>query len=321
MNKHLPTNITIILSVFLSGCVSQTIPTNSISIPDRSMSEEKINQLPLSDFTREAYLDPNHVDLDTISNDNYYEILKERKSGVFQHPFYPSKFLTIYQKGADIDQELKRYGLYESFLFQFGDYKFERNLDYRVAGVHFIAQNHIEKDANLTYLNSKMGLVDPNFHRGYYLLMHEIGHSLNSQWEYIVDYQDRIVVLENASEILATVMLYQLVLDEGYDINYFKRIIKREKRTAKTTEASHRTQHIFDVMLELIELNHEYFFYLSKPEVEAFSWQLALKFSYYDYDKKRTGLQDITSSYYRNSKEMKNTVKKEIANYYSLAIK
>lgn len=149
------------------------------------------------------------------------------------------------------------------------------------------------------------------------MLLHEIAHSLDTQYEYLVIDKGATVFGENQSEMVASILIYQTIRAEGYDDKYFKEFMWREKRYAFTFLATHRTQHVFPIMTDLILENQEYFNTMSKPEIEDFSFKLTKLLYANDYSDKN-GLQNISSKYYKSSINKHKKVMAQVKREYSL---
>tara|TARA_Y100001960_G_scaffold334183_1_gene446599 strand:- start:8865 stop:9821 length:957 start_codon:yes stop_codon:yes gene_type:complete len=311
----------LLCSLILTGCAT-TEHKEAKGVTGKQLTSEELeiilSKLDLTEENKNRYREKDENNLEKITLENYRDILTKNKNGVFQHPFYPNRVLTISRQGADISEQLEDLNLKESFDFQVGKYKFSKKGNTSTVGIHFLAQNRSKLDANAILLNKNHRIKhDPNKHHSYFVLLHEIAHSLDTQYEYLVMDRGATVFGENQSEIVASILMYQTIRAEGYDDKYFKKFMWREKRYALTFVATHRTQHVFPIMTDLILNNSEYFKTMSKPEIEDFSFKLTKLLYDNDYSNKK-GLQNISSKYYKSSINKHQKVIAEVKREYSL---
>lgn len=315
-------------TLLLIGCTLSSKPIGEPIQPiNRVISDDEISQLKLSEQSKKQYLSNHFINAPLLDKNNYKHVFKNKISGVFQHPYYPDRVFTlINNKSPNIDNELIKYKIKDSYDFQISDYRFKSNKNsIQLSGLHFITDNENPYDANVIILNPyRKKKNDPNFHHDYFLFHHELAHSLNSQYEYIFN-KGSMTLLENFSEISASIMTYQLVIEEGYNIDYFKKILKKEKRRTDISSSYHRTQQIFDIMGKVIEENYDYFFNLTPPEIESFSYSLSKKLYDNDYSVSFNGVQNMDSKYYysklNNKKYFNNIVRPLFIDKYSLNYK
>lgn len=292
-NKRLLKSLVFISTVGLFGCSSVAFNTdynperhdfiNADSIPFNQYQDDSSNTLK--------------DNLDTISTTNYKGLLYNQVSGVYQHPFYQNRYLTLVF-GDELDRfvqrQLNTYGLMESYKKQVNDFHFPNHGN--LAGIHFITGNYSFYDANPVLLNKSRNRDDPRLHHFYFLLMHEVAHSTHGQYALIQERYDQVAV-ENASDITASILLYQLIREEGFGFRYYLKLMNDEKRISQNDLKTHRTQHVFDVMPLLIKNNPERFFLMSKSDIDVFAYLLSKDFSTHDYSRNGSN-QDISSDSY-----------------------
>jgi len=97
-------------------------------------------------------------------------------------------------------------------------------------------------------------------------------------------------------------------MEEGFNSEYFSLFLNRERKKAISFSKHHKTQQMFFVMQNLIKENPEYFLNLTYPEIEDFCFNLSKSIVLFDYNKNKSGIQDLRSKesdkYVKNIKRM-----------------
>lgn len=119
----------LLCSLILTGCVT-TKYEEAKGLTGKQLTREELeivlSKLKLTEENKNRYREDDENDLEKITLENYKEILTKNKNGVFQHPFYPNRVLTISRQGADISEQLEDLNLKKSFDFQVKKYKFPK---------------------------------------------------------------------------------------------------------------------------------------------------------------------------------------------------
>lgn len=265
--------------------------------PISDNAQQTLSKLPLR--SQLAYTNPHSLGFPTFSQQNYREVLSKQLSGVYQHPFYQGEIVTfVFDLEFSASSELERLGLHRDFEKQRRLIQSSYNAGSTASAIHVLLAYRNQIDSNVIAVHPK--LLRPQtplqVHRYYFLLMHEIAHSLHSQTDALLAKRS-ITELENFSDIVATILLYQLMIGEREPLESFFATLHLERFASDTTLISHRTNHVFILLADLIKQNQERFLYMTPPEIEIFASQLAFALANHDYGEPQ-GVQDITSHCY-----------------------
>jgi len=304
----------LIFTVFLlQGCetLNSEYQTNEPFSVNRDYDQDLISKLDIPDFSKKEYLKDYKYSLTVIDKNNYKDIFKHKKTDIYQHPFYKSRPITIvFYPSKELNKKLSELGLIDSYSLQYSQWEgFPKMLNSEVSAVHLIAQNNKDNDANLTLFNNdSKNKRDPYYHHAYFLYQHELAHSLNSQFYFLLKNKNNYLFLENFSEASASILTFQLIMEEGFNSEYFSLFLNRERKKAISFSKHHKTQQMFFVMQNLIKENPEYFLNLTYPEIEDFCFNLSKSIVLFDYNKNKSGIQDLRSKesdkYVKNIKRM-----------------
>nr|WP_229649125.1 hypothetical protein [Vibrio splendidus]MCC4880302.1 hypothetical protein [Vibrio splendidus] len=187
-----------------------------------------------------------------VTHSNYKDIVGNAKSGVYAHPLYEGKLATYhFSNDADaenaIKADLRSLGISES------NYDYNRTIFDMVNSGTSSASRHIQDpigyhdDINYSYVNAKTvyefndegisgGDGDAAAARGYFIMIHEVAHSVLEQQMNFLDFaelpfkRDMLYYLENSSDAIGMLKTIQMLDDTGKNASDINAFIDRKVR-------------------------------------------------------------------------------------------